>query len=1131
MSENKRNSLPGKYEGFTEKQYAGFTIESRYVAGFDGTKLALDLVFPVKEDGTKAEGRFPVILLISRGGRMKKSPKRNGVDLIERCVPCGYVGAMLENRGAGVSYGTQDSFASIENRKDVNAVIDWIIAQDWSDGQVATIGGSNRGLIQFASAVTRPTPSRGLKGITPIVADPDFYYQDYPNGVSAIPMHRRGNVSGSSISPVKKTKEEFLADPQVEPVDEDPTGDMAYEAYLTGQYGKNKRFMDSLLLENMCRDDENPNFGGEKTNLTIPPITDLEVFQKTDIRVHQFAGLCESGTFGQLMASKEWGGSIVLGPWTHRQCTRSTADVTYPEGQFDMLAEHHKWLDNLLKGVDNGLDKRPPYVYYMIGAEEGKRWRFSDTWPVENERRTVFYLTADRSGTCGSVNDGSLSLTKPEAVQTTDYQVDPSIEVFDNGEGGTFERMVLTWDGDMTPGVDNKGLTFTSLPLYGRYRNEIAGNVGVDLWVTCDQPDADFIVYLEEVLKNGESRYISMGMLRASHRTTAPRKAWDEAGAFYHPCMRADMERCLAEGMSEPTHLQFAIEPTTRHFEKGSRLRLTITCANRKAFQHPMYENGRLPVITLYQGGDHPSFIRVPFIEHEENVYNGTVKTEDYEGPGTLYFFRDHVYLYGNGQWKKMGADSPEAQYEMKDGTAVFAGGFSFTMEGKPKEDGVVCDYAGGDPVLMPLPYRRRRIVDTVPVSPHSRMLFLPAVKTLYVEEFRMDSSDPKAPAVLYMHGYSGTPSNMTNIQLELLRRGYAVIGVDMRNYPPNCFPDYVYDMKGCIRYIRAHAGELKIDPDRLGCSGQSLGGNATLIAAASGGEKDLEGTVGGNEGISSRLQAVCVGYGWSDILRMGPDLAEEYRDYPEEVRKTKFDNSDGPKAPLAEVIGFSGEGKGIKVLRDYMEQGREGTDPFLDEMLKKAIGASPVSHIGPDFPPAALFSGLGMVRVDIPDRQSYRTFEACSRYGADCFLFENTGGNYGKSAPVIQAICSFFDTYLKGGLPYPKTVAVPGSSVILENYRDRAMDYPVFLEKEGTIYAAAEYIEEFRGRAEGQGKKPDGPTEHDGSTELIGSRAYIPIQCLAGSDVECQYYPDKHMCVLIPAWVHGDNQAQSRTY
>ena len=1119
MSESKRNSLPGKYEGFTEKKYAGFTVKSQYVAGFDGTKLALDLVFPTCEDGSVAEGKFPVILFISRGGRMKKSPKRNGVDLIERCVPYGYVGAVLENRGAGASYGTQDSFASIENRKDVNTVIDWMIKQDWSDGQVATVGGSNRGLIQFATAVSRPEPSKGLKGITPIVCDPDFYYQDYPNGVSAIPMHRKANVSGSAISPKKKTKEEVLADPQVEPVDEDVNGDMAYEAYLTGQYGKNKRFMESLLLENMCRDDGNPNFGGEKTNLTIPPITDIDVFKKTDIRVHQFAGLCESGTFGQLMASKEWGGTVVLGPWTHRQCTRTTADVTYPEGQFDMLAEHHKWLDNLLKGVDNGFDQRPPYAYYMIGAEEGKRWRFSDTWPVENERRTVFYLTAEKSGTCASKNDGSLSLEKPETAQTTDYQVDTSIQVFDGGEGGTFERMVLTWDGDMAPGVDNKGLTFTSLPLYGRYNNEMAGNVSVDLWVTSDQPDADFIVYLEEVLASGESRYVSMGMLRASHRTTAPRKAWEEAGAYYHPCMRADMERCLAEGMREPTHLQFAIEPTTRHFAKGSRLRLTVTCANKQAFQHPMYDEENLPTITLYQGGDHASFIRVPFLEHEENVYNGQVETENYKGPGTLYFFKDHVYLYYNGCWKKMDTDSLEAQYEMERGKAVFAAGFSFTMEGRPVEDGIICDYQGGDSFLMPLPYRRHQVVDTVPVAVHGRLLFLPTVKTLYVEEYRMDSAEEKAPAILYMHDYSSTPSKLTNIQLELLRRGYAVIGVDMRNYPPNCFPDYVYDMKGCIRYVRAHAEAFKVDPDRLGCSGQSLGGNATLIAAASAGEPELEGTVGGNLNVSSRLQAVCVGYGWSDILHMGPDLAEEYRDYPEEVRRMKFDNSDGPKAPLGEVIGFTGEGKGIKVLRDYMAQGKKGTDPYLDEMLAKAILASPVSHIGPDFPPAALFSGLGMVRVDIPDRQSYRTFETCSRYGADSFLFANTNGNYGQTAPVVNAICGFFDAYLRGELPHKKTVARPGSAEILENYRDRNLGYPLFAEKDGEIYAAVEYLEEF------QGSRPQR------ETVKIDGREYVRAEELQGTDTGYRYYPDKNLCVLVPAAVWAGNQPKSRTY
>ena len=51
MEEKKRNSLPGKYEGFAEPKYAGFTIESRYAEGFDGTKLGLDLVVPTTPAG------------------------------------------------------------------------------------------------------------------------------------------------------------------------------------------------------------------------------------------------------------------------------------------------------------------------------------------------------------------------------------------------------------------------------------------------------------------------------------------------------------------------------------------------------------------------------------------------------------------------------------------------------------------------------------------------------------------------------------------------------------------------------------------------------------------------------------------------------------------------------------------------------------------------------------------------------------------------------------------------------------------------------------------------------------------------------------------------------------------------
>ena len=301
-----KNTLPGKYQGFGDPEYPSYRKSSLYIPGFDNTKLAVDVIRPALEDGTEAPGKFPAILLISRGGRFGDPMDASGPDIIHHCVPYGYVGVVAEMRGCGASYGTNDSFCSIANRQDVTCVLNWIGEQEWSDGKVATYGGSNRGLIQFASAVAKPEPGKTLKAITPVVANPDFYYQDYPNGVSALPRKKR--LSGSQTAEKKLTKKEVLE--RVVPVDGDPDGDMAYEAYETGQYGKNHALMGWLLLEDMCRDDPNPNLNGELTNLTIPPDTDLEIFKKSGINIHQFAGFIESGAFGQLMAAKEWGGSI-----------------------------------------------------------------------------------------------------------------------------------------------------------------------------------------------------------------------------------------------------------------------------------------------------------------------------------------------------------------------------------------------------------------------------------------------------------------------------------------------------------------------------------------------------------------------------------------------------------------------------------------------------------------------------------------------------------------------------------------------------------------------------------------------------------------------------------------------------
>ncbi len=77
----------------------------------------------------------------------------------------GYVGIVADARGKRYSPDLPRPYET--EYQDVNAVIDWIIQQPWSDGQVGMYGGSYLGFAQWA-ALKNPNPA--LKTIVPYVA-------------------------------------------------------------------------------------------------------------------------------------------------------------------------------------------------------------------------------------------------------------------------------------------------------------------------------------------------------------------------------------------------------------------------------------------------------------------------------------------------------------------------------------------------------------------------------------------------------------------------------------------------------------------------------------------------------------------------------------------------------------------------------------------------------------------------------------------------------------------------------------------------------------------------------------------------------------------------------------------------
>ena len=66
-----------------------------------------------------------------------------------------------------------------------------------------------------------------------------------------------------------------------------------------------------------------------------------------------------------------------------------------------------------------------------------------------------------------------------------------------------------------------------------------------------------------------------------------------------------------------------------------------------------------------------------------------------------------------------------------------------------------------------------------------------------------------------------------------LLRRGYTVLAVSHLSQPQATVMEIVEDVNRAMRFIRYHADEYGIDPNRLGVTGGSAGGYTVLCALA----------------------------------------------------------------------------------------------------------------------------------------------------------------------------------------------------------------------------------------------------------------------------------------------------------
>ncbi len=114
----------------------------------------------------------------------------------------------------------------------------------------------------------------------------------------------------------------------------------------------------------------------------------------------------------------------------------------------------------------------------------------------------------------------------------------------------------------------------------------------------------------------------------------------------------------------------------------------------------------------------------------------------------------------------------------------------------------------------------------------------------------------------------------------KLLDAGFTVFVVRHGSSPKFILPEIVDDVRRAVRYVRLHAEQFDVDPNRLGVFGGSAGGHLSLMLATASdeGDPDSKDEV---ERTSSRVAAVVAYYPPTDLVGLVPTPPARNERYP----------------------------------------------------------------------------------------------------------------------------------------------------------------------------------------------------------------------------------------------------------
>ena len=605
--------MPESYQG-SYQQYDAICRSNVMIPMRDGVRLATDIYFPAL-GGQPAPGKFPVILERTPYDKAGSGNVTNGTYYARR----GYVCAIQDVRGRFVSEGEWYPFA--KEAPDGYDTVEWLAAQEWSDGQVGTMGASYCGSDQSALATLNPPHLSTM--IVAVGASNYYHCSMRQNGA----LEQRFMIYAFRMA---TTSKEAFADANIK-----AAVDRAFAN--VGEWVSRAPLKKGTSPLRML-----PNY--EQWVLDLFTHGEYDDYWKqrgyaisqyyeehADVPTLYLGGwydsyaraTCENYTaLSKMKTSRQ---VLMMGPWTHGGWGVTNAgDVDFGNHSFINYNDLRlAWFDHFLKGMHTEVSDWSPVKIFVMGTGEGLPnyqgrlhhsgyWRDEGDFPLPDTQFTPYYLHAD----------GELSTTLPSTNEpTSHFSFDPRDPVPTIGGGisaadpimgaGAFDQRgnsrFFGCKDTLPLNARSDVLTFQTPPLENDV--EVTGPITVKLHASSSARDTDFTAKLIDVcplsddFPDGLAINLTDSIIRARYRN-----GWDTP-------------ELLEPG--EVYEFVFELYPTSNIFKKGHRIRLDISSSNWPRFDANPNTGGDLGVErrleiaeqTLYHEPEHPSHVVLPIIE------------------------------------------------------------------------------------------------------------------------------------------------------------------------------------------------------------------------------------------------------------------------------------------------------------------------------------------------------------------------------------------------------------------------------------------------------------------------------------------------------------------------------------